>query len=291
MTPSVAPNRPRWRHARADAGVPARAGDPDPRRRAAAADRRGAGRARVDHARSPTSAARCRPPTCARRAWSPPRTAAKRSWRRYPRRSTSASWRFSSKPRVLASPDARPRRHRPGARPAHRARRHRHRRGDHRGDQRPQARAGRQRQAPAVGHRPALRRRRDRRGRSGRRRAGRAQAAASPIYTVALGTAQGTITVPRRRPARHETAPVPPDPSRSPRWRRPPAARRSRAADANKLSDVYKSLGSPWAQEREAPDHGGLRRRRPRPAPPRRRHVPALVRPPDLKKKATPRNP
>lgn len=66
-----------------------------------------------------------------------------------------------------------------------------------------------------------------------------------PIYTVALGTAQGTITVPRPGDAGGtETRQVPPDPRSLAEVARASGGKTYAAADASKLSDVYKSLGS-----------------------------------------------
>jgi Ca-activated chloride channel homolog len=66
-----------------------------------------------------------------------------------------------------------------------------------------------------------------------------------PIYTVALGTAQGTITVPRPGGAGGtETRSVPPDPQSLAEVAKASGGKTYAAADASKLSDVYKSLGS-----------------------------------------------
>jgi Ca-activated chloride channel homolog len=66
-----------------------------------------------------------------------------------------------------------------------------------------------------------------------------------PIYTVALGTAQGTITVPRPGGAGGtETRTVPPDPQSLAEVARASGGKAFTAADATKLSDVYKHLGS-----------------------------------------------
>jgi Ca-activated chloride channel family protein len=66
-----------------------------------------------------------------------------------------------------------------------------------------------------------------------------------PIYTVALGTAQGTITVPRPGgQGGTETRPVPPDPQSLAEVATASGGKTFTAADTNKLSDVYKSLGS-----------------------------------------------
>ena len=77
---------------------------------------------------------------------------------------------------------------------------------------------------------------------------GAAQAARKlriPIYTVALGTAQGTITVPRPGDqGGTETRPVPPDPQSLAEVARASGGKAFTAADAGKLTDVYKNLGS-----------------------------------------------
>ena len=66
-----------------------------------------------------------------------------------------------------------------------------------------------------------------------------------PIYTVALGTAQGTITVPRPGDqGGTETRPVPPDPRSLAEVARASGGKAFTAADAGKLTDVYKNLGS-----------------------------------------------
>jgi Ca-activated chloride channel homolog len=66
-----------------------------------------------------------------------------------------------------------------------------------------------------------------------------------PIYTVALGTAQGTITVPRPGGGGGtETRAVPPDPQSLAEVARASGGKTFTAADATKLSDVYKNLGS-----------------------------------------------
>jgi Ca-activated chloride channel family protein len=66
-----------------------------------------------------------------------------------------------------------------------------------------------------------------------------------PVYTVALGTPQGTITVPR--PGGHgatEVRRVPPDPQSLAEVAKASGGKTYTAADADKLQDVYKSLGS-----------------------------------------------
>jgi Ca-activated chloride channel family protein len=66
-----------------------------------------------------------------------------------------------------------------------------------------------------------------------------------PIYTVALGTAQGKITVPRPGGAGGtETRSVPPDPQSLSEIAKASGGKTYTAADANKLKDVYERLGS-----------------------------------------------
>jgi len=69
-----------------------------------------------------------------------------------------------------------------------------------------------------------------------------------PIYTVALGTREGTITVPRAGGSGNqggtETRSVPPDPQSLAEVAKASGGKTYTAADADKLSDVYKSLGS-----------------------------------------------
>jgi Ca-activated chloride channel family protein len=66
-----------------------------------------------------------------------------------------------------------------------------------------------------------------------------------PIYTVALGTSAGTITVPRPGgQGGTETRQVPPDPQGMAQVARASGGKAYTAADADKLSDVYKNLGS-----------------------------------------------
>jgi Ca-activated chloride channel family protein len=66
-----------------------------------------------------------------------------------------------------------------------------------------------------------------------------------PIYTVALGTAQGTITVPRPGGQRgNETRRVPPDPQGMSEVAKASGGKSYTASDADKLKDVYQHLGS-----------------------------------------------
>lgn len=64
-----------------------------------------------------------------------------------------------------------------------------------------------------------------------------------PIYTVALGTASGTITVPRAGGGT-ETRPVPPDPQTLSQMAAASGGVAYQAADAQRLSQVYERLGS-----------------------------------------------
>jgi Ca-activated chloride channel family protein len=64
-----------------------------------------------------------------------------------------------------------------------------------------------------------------------------------PIYTVALGTATGTITVPRKGGGT-ETRQVPPDPETLRQMSAASGGEAFQAADAQRLSQVYERLGS-----------------------------------------------
>jgi len=66
-----------------------------------------------------------------------------------------------------------------------------------------------------------------------------------PVYTVALGTAQGTIRVGTR------TRPVPPDPQSLAQVARASGGKAYTAADAGRLSQVYERLGSQLGRRRE----------------------------------------
>jgi Ca-activated chloride channel family protein len=66
-----------------------------------------------------------------------------------------------------------------------------------------------------------------------------------PIYTVALGTPQGTITV------RGRSQPVPPDPQTLSRVAQISGGKSFNVQDAGKLDAVYKSLGSQVATKNE----------------------------------------
>ena len=73
-----------------------------------------------------------------------------------------------------------------------------------------------------------------------------------PIYTVALGTAQGTITVPRPGGAGGtETRSVPPDPQSLSEIAKASGGQAYTAADADKLKDVYERLGSLLGTKKE----------------------------------------
>jgi Ca-activated chloride channel homolog len=64
-----------------------------------------------------------------------------------------------------------------------------------------------------------------------------------PIYTVALGTPTGTITIPRPGGGT-ETRPVPPDPEMLRQIAAASGGQAYQAADAQRLSQVYERLGS-----------------------------------------------
>lgn len=73
-----------------------------------------------------------------------------------------------------------------------------------------------------------------------------------PIYTVALGTAQGTITVPRPGGAGGtEARTVPPDPQSLSEIAKASGGQAYTAADADKLKDVYERLGSLLGTKKE----------------------------------------
>jgi Ca-activated chloride channel family protein len=65
-----------------------------------------------------------------------------------------------------------------------------------------------------------------------------------PVYTVALGTAHGTITVPRRHGGGTQTQSVPPDPRSLARIASESGGRTFTAATASGLKEVYAKLGS-----------------------------------------------
>jgi Ca-activated chloride channel homolog len=71
-----------------------------------------------------------------------------------------------------------------------------------------------------------------------------------PIYTVALGTATGTITVPRKGGGT-ETRQVPPDPATLRQMAAASGGQAYQAADAQRLSQVYERLGSQLGRKNE----------------------------------------
>jgi Ca-activated chloride channel family protein len=71
-----------------------------------------------------------------------------------------------------------------------------------------------------------------------------------PIYTVALGTASGTITVPRAGGGT-ETRQVPPDPATLRQMAAASGGQAYQAADAQRLSQVYERLGSQLGRKNE----------------------------------------
>lgn len=72
-----------------------------------------------------------------------------------------------------------------------------------------------------------------------------------PIYTVALGTAAGTITVPRPGGKGTETRSVPPDPQALAQIARASGARTFTAQSSRGLTAVYRQLGSRLSQRKE----------------------------------------
>ena len=83
-----------------------------------------------------------------------------------------------------------------------------------------------------------------------------------PIYTVALGTAGGTIEH-TRRDGTTWTEPVPPDVGTLQEIARESRGRFYQAADAQRLTDIYRSLGTRLAtRQREAGGHRRVRGRR-----------------------------
>ena len=71
-----------------------------------------------------------------------------------------------------------------------------------------------------------------------------------PIYTVALGTASGTITVPRPGGGT-ETRQVPPDPTTLRQMSAASGGQSYQASDAQRLSQVYERLGSQLGRKNE----------------------------------------
>ena len=244
MTPSVAPNRPRWRmHAPMLAFLLALAililAAARPQKTVAVPVERASIMLITDVSGS-MQATDVRPTRLVAA-----RTAAKRFVAKVPKTVNVGVMALSSKPRVLAVADARPRRHQPGARPAHRARRHRHRRGDQGGDQHPQARSrastASARRRPSSCSPTAPRPARSTRSAPRRRRA----SCASP--STPSPSARRRARSPCRVPAAQggtETRRVPPDPQSLAEVAKASGGRTYTAADASKLSDVYKSLGS-----------------------------------------------
>jgi Ca-activated chloride channel homolog len=78
----------------------------------------------------------------------------------------------------------------------------------------------------------------------------RARGMRIPIYTVALGTAAGTIEH-TRRDGTTWTEPVPPDTATLQEIARESRGRFFQAADAQRLTDIYRSLGTRLATRRE----------------------------------------
>ena len=72
-----------------------------------------------------------------------------------------------------------------------------------------------------------------------------------PIYTVALGTAQGTITVPRPGGGGTETRRVPPDPQGMSEVAKAAGGQSYSAGDTAKLKEVYERLGSLLGTKKE----------------------------------------
>ena len=72
-----------------------------------------------------------------------------------------------------------------------------------------------------------------------------------PVYTVTLGTAQGTITVPRRDGNGVEVKPVPPDPASLEQIARASGGQAFTADTAQGLRRVYERLGSQLAHRDE----------------------------------------
>lgn len=71
-----------------------------------------------------------------------------------------------------------------------------------------------------------------------------------PIYTVALGTPGGTITIPRKSGGT-QTRPVPPDPQTMRQIAAASGGQSYRATDAARLSQVYEHLGSQLGRRNE----------------------------------------
>jgi Ca-activated chloride channel homolog len=71
------------------------------------------------------------------------------------------------------------------------------------------------------------------------------------VYTVTLGTPEGTITVPRAEPGGTETVPVPPDPGSLQAIARTSGGRAFSAETATGLNEVYEQLGSQLSHKDE----------------------------------------
>ena len=71
-----------------------------------------------------------------------------------------------------------------------------------------------------------------------------AQARSVPVYTVALGTDAGTITVHRRRGGGTRTERVPPDPPSLAAIAQASGGKTYTAQTATRLDEIYESLGS-----------------------------------------------
>jgi Ca-activated chloride channel homolog len=75
-----------------------------------------------------------------------------------------------------------------------------------------------------------------------------------PIFTVSLGTAQGTITTHAGKDAPAVTKSVPPDPQALARIAQLSGGQAYTAADAGRLSDIYRQLSVKLAHQRESHD-------------------------------------
>ncbi len=105
-----------------------------------------------------------------------------------------------------------------------------------------------------------------------------------PVYTVALGTDQGTIQVPGRDGTPQTSDGAARSRRRCSEIARITGGRTFNASDGNEVSDGLRAARLAGRQEgRAAPGHGRVRRRRGAPAAGRRADVAALVRPPALR--------
>ncbi|HEV2997939.1 MAG TPA: VWA domain-containing protein [Solirubrobacteraceae bacterium] len=75
-----------------------------------------------------------------------------------------------------------------------------------------------------------------------------------PIFTVALGTATGTIAIPRRAGVGEAVVHVPPDPQALGEIAHASGGRSYTAADAGRLSEIYRQLGAQLGHRRETLD-------------------------------------